>query len=113
MKLPNLKKTRNILIASILGAVSIFLVLAATQNNSSRRCKGLEVKIVDNSEQFLISKEDVEKWVTNFGNDPFEGKIIENICQENNKDAGTTDFLTGILTQHETNAWVLRRYLDN
>ena len=36
-----------------------------------------------------------------------------NICQENNKDAGTTDFLTGILTQHETNAWVLRRYLDN
>jgi len=31
-------------------------------------------------------------------------------CQDN-KDAGTTDFLTGILQQHETNAWVLRRYL--
>lgn len=27
-------------------------------------------------------------------------------------DAGTTDFLTGIMEQHETIAWVLRRYLD-
>lgn len=31
---------------------------------------------------------------------------------EKNKDAGTTDFLTGIMVQHETTAWVLRRYLD-
>lgn len=28
------------------------------------------------------------------------------------KDAGTTDFLTGIMKQHETIAWVLRRYLN-
>jgi len=27
-----------------------------------------------------------------------------------NKDAGTTDFLTGIMQQHETTAWILRRY---
>lgn len=31
---------------------------------------------------------------------------------EKNKDAGTTDFLTGILEQHETTAWILRRYLN-
>lgn len=31
---------------------------------------------------------------------------------EQNKDAGTTDFLTGIMQQHETTAWVLRRYLN-
>jgi starvation-inducible DNA-binding protein len=31
---------------------------------------------------------------------------------EKNKDAGTTDFLTGIMEQHETTAWVLRRYLN-
>ena len=31
---------------------------------------------------------------------------------EQNKDAGTTDFLTGIMEQHETTAWVLRRYLN-
>ncbi|MES2520040.1 MAG: DNA starvation/stationary phase protection protein [Bacteroidota bacterium] len=31
---------------------------------------------------------------------------------DKNKDAGTTDFLTGILQQHETIAWILRRYLN-
>ena len=27
------------------------------------------------------------------------------------KDAGTIDFLTGLMEQHETTAWILRRYL--
>lgn len=31
---------------------------------------------------------------------------------EKNKDAGTVDFLTGLMEQHETTAWVLRRYLN-
>lgn len=31
---------------------------------------------------------------------------------DKNKDAGTTDFLTGIMEQHETTAWILRRYLN-
>ena len=33
-------------------------------------------------------------------------------CADKNKDAGTADFLTGLLEQHETTAWVLRRYLN-
>ncbi len=33
-------------------------------------------------------------------------------CGEKIKDAGTADFLTGIMEQHETTAWVLRRYLN-
>lgn len=32
-------------------------------------------------------------------------------CSEKNKDAGTADFLTGLMEQHETTAWILRRYL--
>lgn len=28
------------------------------------------------------------------------------------KDAGTIDFLTGMMQEHETTAWVLRRYLN-
>jgi starvation-inducible DNA-binding protein len=28
------------------------------------------------------------------------------------KDAGTIDFLTGVMEQHETTAWILRRYLS-
>lgn len=32
-------------------------------------------------------------------------------CSDNYKDAGTADFLTHVMKQHETMAWVLRRYL--
>jgi len=38
-------------------------------------------------------------------------KAIEQ-CQDEFKDAGTADFLTGLMEDHETNAWKLRRYLD-
>ncbi len=31
---------------------------------------------------------------------------------DKNKDVGTADFLTGLLEQHETIAWTLRRYLQ-
>jgi len=34
------------------------------------------------------------------------------ICADENHDAGTADMLTGILQQHETIAWILRRYLS-
>ena len=33
-------------------------------------------------------------------------------CTEKIKDAGTADFLTGLMEQHETIAWILRRYLN-
>ncbi|MBP7809219.1 MAG: DNA starvation/stationary phase protection protein [Bacteroidia bacterium] len=33
-------------------------------------------------------------------------------CSEKNKDAGTADFLTGLMEHHETTAWILRRYLN-
>lgn len=31
---------------------------------------------------------------------------------EKSKDIGTLDFLTGLMEQHETTAWILRRYLN-
>jgi len=34
------------------------------------------------------------------------------LCFEKYNDAGTTDFLTKLMESHETNAWVLRRYLN-
>jgi starvation-inducible DNA-binding protein len=37
-------------------------------------------------------------------------KDIDEI-NEKGKDVGTVDFLTGLLEQHETTAWVLRRYM--
>jgi len=33
-------------------------------------------------------------------------------CSAKCKDAGTTDFLIGLMEQHETTAWILRRYLN-
>lgn len=33
-------------------------------------------------------------------------------CTDKCKDVGTTDFLTGMIEQHETIAWILRRYLS-
>lgn len=33
-------------------------------------------------------------------------------CADKYKDAGTADLLTGLMEQHETTAWVLRRYLN-
>lgn len=33
-------------------------------------------------------------------------------CDEKYKDTGTADFLTGLMQQHETIAWTLRRYLE-
>lgn len=42
------------------------------------------------------------------------GELREDIdtCDETNKDAGSADLLTKILQQHESNAWILRRYLS-
>ena len=33
-------------------------------------------------------------------------------CSDKYKDAGTADFLTGIMEEHETISWILRRYLN-
>jgi starvation-inducible DNA-binding protein len=59
-------------------------------------------------EQFDMLKEllcDHEQLITDMRKD-----IV--IAAEKSKDIGTIDFLTGILEQHETTAWILRRYLD-
>jgi starvation-inducible DNA-binding protein len=34
------------------------------------------------------------------------------LCSDENHDAGTADLITGILQQHESIAWILRRYLN-
>jgi starvation-inducible DNA-binding protein len=33
-------------------------------------------------------------------------------AEDENEDVGTADFLTGLLQQHETISWILRRYLS-
>ena len=56
------------------------------------RMKMIEELLKDHETVIIAIREDVEK------------------CDESG-DAGTTDFLTAIMKQHETIAWTLRRYL--
>jgi cell division protein FtsQ len=72
-------KFKKIFAYAIGGSLIVFLMMAATKNNSDKRCKGIITHIKDNSEQFLMTNDEVEKWVTQYGRDPFEGKIIEKI----------------------------------
>ncbi|MBL0304217.1 MAG: hypothetical protein IPQ23_21425 [Cytophagaceae bacterium] len=68
--MPDLKKPIRYILAAVFVGVAAFLVFAATKNNSSRRCKGLEINIKEASEQVMVTKADIEKWVTQYGNDP-------------------------------------------
>ncbi len=41
-----------------------------------------------------------------------ELRLAVDSCSEKHHDLGTTDFLTGLMEDHETIAWTLRRYLN-
>jgi starvation-inducible DNA-binding protein len=60
--------------------------------------------------KYLASKEMIHELIKDH-----EAVIIHlresvNVCLEKYNDAGTTDFLTGLMEEHETIAWTLRRY---
>jgi starvation-inducible DNA-binding protein len=66
--------------------------LKETPDEYPVRLKMIEELLNDHETVIKVLREDVDK------------------CDENG-DAGTTDFLTAIMKQHETIAWTLRRYL--
>lgn len=79
-----------------IGTMQEFLELArlkeAPGNYPNR--KEMIRELLEDHETFIVElRKDVEK------------------CQDELKDAGTADFLTGLMEAHETNAWKLRRYL--
>lgn len=66
----------------------------------------------ENPGKYLSTKETLQELL-----DDHETVVIQlrkdiEACADKNKDAGTADFLTGLMEAHETNAWVLRRYLN-
>jgi starvation-inducible DNA-binding protein len=65
------------------------------------------------SPNVYASKKDVIKELLN-DHESIIGELRHdvNTCMDKNKDAGTADFLTGLMEQHETIAWILRRYLN-
>lgn len=72
-----------------------------------------ELTIIKESPNHYPSQNEMKKELL----DDHETIIIQlrkdiDICADENKDAGTADFMTGLMQQHETMAWVLRRYLS-
>ena len=68
--------------------------LKESPNNYPSQKEMLKELLVDNETIIILLRKDVET------------------CTNENNDVGTADFLTGLMEQHETIAWILRRYLS-
>lgn len=80
-----------------IGTMQEFLKLSSIKENPGKYAssKDLLVELLKDHEGIIIMlRKDIDA------------------CAEKNKDAGTADFLTGLMEQHETIAWILRRYLN-
>ena len=80
-----------------IGTMSEFLSLTALKEHPSKYPKSKEMikELLEDHEIIIM----------------FIRKSIEK-NEDKNKDAGTIDFITGLMEEHETTAWTLRRYLD-
>ena len=80
-----------------IGTMSEFLSLTALKEHPSKYPKSKEMikELLEDHEIIIM----------------FIRKSIEK-NEDKHKDAGTIDFITGLMEEHETTAWTLRRYLD-
>ncbi len=68
--------------------------------------------IKENPGKYFHAKEMIQELLKDHETIIIQLRKDVNDCAEKSKDAGTADFLTGLMEQHETTAWVLRRYLN-
>lgn len=73
---------------------------------------GKLTSVKEHPEKYPSSKEMIKELL-----EDHEGIIVhlrKNVehCAEKYNDAGSADFLTGLMEEHETIAWTLRRYLN-
>ncbi|WP_293875670.1 DNA starvation/stationary phase protection protein [Flavobacterium sp.] len=69
-------------------------------------------RLEENENKYPIQKEMISELLND--NETLITEIRKDIdvCSNENHDAGTADLLTKVLQQHETIAWILRRYLN-
>ena len=69
-------------------------------------------RLEENENKYPIQKEMISELLTD--NETLITEIRKDIdvCSNENHDVGTADLLTKVLQQHETIAWILRRYLN-
>lgn len=87
----------NKLGAPVIGTLAEFL-----KNSSLKEAPGKYPQKEEMLKELLSDHETVIKGLRKYIDD----------CSEKFKDAGTADFLTGLMQQHETIAWTLRRYFN-
>ncbi len=68
--------------------------------------------IKEHPEKYISSKDTLKELLNDHETIITQLRKDVDECVKKNKDAGTADFLTGLMEQHETTAWILRRYLN-
>ncbi len=68
-------------------------------------------RIVEHPNKYPVQKAMISELLSDHETLITELRKDIDVCTNDNHDAGTADLLTGILQQHETIAWILRRYL--
>lgn len=71
----------------------------------------LLARIVEHPNQYPVQKTMLTELLSDHESLVAELRKDIDLSTDENHDAGTADLLTGILQQHETIAWILRRYL--
>lgn len=68
--------------------------------------------IKENPGKYSSSKEDIAELLEDHETVIIQLRKNIDTCADKIKDTGTADFFTGLMEQHETIAWILRRYLN-
>lgn len=68
--------------------------------------------IKENSGSYSSTKDTIKELLNDHETIIIQLRLDIDSCTNKNEDVGTADFLTGLLEEHETTAWVLRRYLN-
>lgn len=71
----------------------------------------LLARIVEHPNQYPVQKTMLTELLSNHESLVAELRKDIDLSTDENHDAGTADMLTVIMQQHETTAWILRRYL--
>ena len=75
----NTSKLREYGFAGLGLAIIMVLIGFVDIKSKEQRCQGVEIELIDNMDQYYISKEDIKKYITRNGQEPLEGKMLSSI----------------------------------
>lgn len=72
----------------------------------------LLTRIIEHPNKYPIQKAMISELLSDHETLIEELRKDVDLCSNENHDVGTADLLTGVLQQHESVAWILRRYIN-